>query len=273
MTAGAAASLVKGLVAPQVFDLLFAVLSVSLWLLYHAWYYSWHLWIGQGNGGGARLHQHAGGYHRLDQTGQSARHLFTLAVLSTGSDQDFNLAVQAMRNPITAASILGTGTTVGVTTLMGIIVDQQKMAVVRQWSRHDPLTGGSRCGAYRGSACSAPSPGSIIAPEAKVGIAVGALFMSFFALAQALRLFVHYPFLVRASAHCRHTGVQAEGDAEGDCLAGEAIRTCLRGQTFFSLGLRFLYAFIPLTMWVLGGTWLLLGAVVEVSLLYVLDQL
>ncbi len=41
---------------------------------------------------------------------------------------------------------------------------------------------------------------------------------------QALRLFVHYPFLVRASAHCHHTGVQAEGDAEGDCLAGEAIR-------------------------------------------------
>lgn len=29
----------------------------------------------------------------------------------------------------------------------------------------------------------------------------------------------------------------------------------------------------PQTMWVLGGTWLLLGAVVEVSLLYVLDQL
>ena len=35
------------------------------------------------------------------------------AVLSTGSDQDFNLAVQMMRNPITAASILGTGASVG----------------------------------------------------------------------------------------------------------------------------------------------------------------
>lgn len=215
-------------------------------MLYHAWYYSWHLWIGQGNGSGPHLQQHAGGYHRLDQTGQSARHLFTLvraadcdagwpqkqtsqhlisadistqsqattqldclafpsckAVLSTGSDQDLNLAVQAMRwvtergrlshpfhlqhyaakgllsiwnclalpcrNPITAASILGTGTTVGcvaggrtaarsrqnskkqrtsgasisataawipacsVTTLMGIIVDKQKMEVVHQW--------------------------------------------------------------------------------------------------------------------------------------------
>jgi hypothetical protein len=35
------------------------------------------------------------------------------AVLASGSDQDFNLAVQTMRNPITAASILGTGASVG----------------------------------------------------------------------------------------------------------------------------------------------------------------
>lgn len=35
-------------------------------------------------------------------------------------------------------------------------------------------------------------------------------------------------------------------DPQGDRLAGEALKTCLRGQTFFSLGLRFLYLFIPL---------------------------
>ena len=76
---------------------------------------------------------------------------------------------------------------------------------------------------------------------------------------QALRLFVHYPFLVRASLYCRASGglEPAASDSAGgallepaadggDCLAGEAVKTCLRGQTFFSLGLRFLYAFIPL---------------------------
>lgn len=47
-------------------------------LSYHCWYYSWHLWIGQGNGSGVHLYRHTGGYHRLDQTGQSARQLFTL---------------------------------------------------------------------------------------------------------------------------------------------------------------------------------------------------
>lgn len=139
---------------------------------------------------------------------------------------------------------------------------------------------------------------------------------------------MHYPFLVRASLYCRASGdlEPAASDSAGgallepaadggDCLAGEAVKTCLRGQTFFSLGLRFLYAFIPLVsrahvgwpghgaaagtgearlqwppqaavvsgqsavlppaqvMWCQGGTWLLLGTLVEVTLLYVLDQL
>ena len=48
--------------------------------------------------------------------------------------------------------------------------------------------------------------------------------------------------MVRASQHCRR---RTPGPG-GDCLGGEAVRACLRGQTFFSLGLRFLYLFIPL---------------------------
>ena len=63
---------------------------------------------------------------------------------------------------------------------------------------------------------------------------------------QALRLFVHYPFLVRAAHHCRASGAQQASDESGDWLANEALKTCLRGQTFFSVGLRGLYAFIPL---------------------------
>ena len=63
---------------------------------------------------------------------------------------------------------------------------------------------------------------------------------------QALRLFVHYPFLVRAAHHCRATGTQQDSNESGDWLANEALKTCLRGQTFFSVGLRGLYAFIPL---------------------------
>lgn len=62
---------------------------------------------------------------------------------------------------------------------------------------------------------------------------------------QALRLFVHYPFLVRAALYCRAAGVEGEAGR----LGSDALGACLRGQTFFSLGLRFLYAFIPLVAW------------------------
>lgn len=137
-----ALGLARGLATPQVLDLLFAFLSFGLFALYHAWYYSWHLWLGasdawaplEGRGQGAR----AALRRRVDLTGQNARHLFTLvpgslaggqavgpswwaangasrglaskqrpwrrrpapalqAVLSTGTDADYNLAVQTMR--------------------------------------------------------------------------------------------------------------------------------------------------------------------------------
>ena len=38
-----AAALLLRLATPQALDLLFAVLSLALFVLYHAWYYSWHL--------------------------------------------------------------------------------------------------------------------------------------------------------------------------------------------------------------------------------------
>ena len=119
---------------------------------------------------------------------------------------------------------------------------------------------------------------------------------------QALRLFVHYPFLVRAAHHGRASGAQQASDESGDWLANEALKTCLRGQTFFSVGLRGLYAFIPLVglrvgnqskllclrclavltliptlhsaqvMWTMGGTFLLVGTFVQVVVLYHMDQ-
>ena len=72
---------------------------------------------------------------------------------------------------------------------------------------------------------------------------------------QALRLFVHYPFLVRAAHYSRATegGQQGSNDG-GDWLGNETLKACLRGQTFFSVGLRGLYAFIPLV-----GGWVLVG--------------
>lgn len=76
-------SLAGRLCRPQVLDLLFACLSFSLFLFYHVWYYSWHLWPGgvrAGTWAPAAAHPpHPPGMrHRVDLTGQHARRLFTL---------------------------------------------------------------------------------------------------------------------------------------------------------------------------------------------------
>lgn len=51
---------------PQALDMAFAMISLTLFVSYHVWYYSWHLWPMNG-----------GVYRRIDMTGQTARTLFT----------------------------------------------------------------------------------------------------------------------------------------------------------------------------------------------------
>jgi len=63
------------LTTPQALDLAFLLLSLALFGLYHAWYYSWHLWPSSG---------WASPYHRLDMTGQTARRLFVEVGAASG---------------------------------------------------------------------------------------------------------------------------------------------------------------------------------------------
>ena len=84
--------------SPEALDLSVAILSLALFAGYHAWYYSWHLWVpgepleaalwpsdeggGGGGGGGGDAYTRlalppVSARHRMDQTGQTARRLFT----------------------------------------------------------------------------------------------------------------------------------------------------------------------------------------------------
>lgn len=68
------------------------------------------------------------------------------------------------------------------------------MQKIRRMSQVDPLTGGS----------------GIIPPEAKMASAAGVLLLVFFALAQSLRCFVHFGFMLKASAYCTNHDRQAD---------------------------------------------------------------
>lgn len=169
------------------------------------------------------------GYQRLDEAGQHAREVFVQAVVESGTDADANLAVQVARNPITAASILATGSSLGATTLVNVLLDEGKLARIRALSQRDPLTGAS----------------SLVEPEVKMAAALAVLLLSFFALAQSLRLLVHFAFFARAAAAVRHLPELVGGGQDVAAMARNAVTCCLRGQTYFSVGLRCMYGFIP----------------------------
>ncbi len=63
--------------------------------------------------------------------------------------------------------------------------------------------------------------------------------------ALAFRLFVHFSFFSKAVAYCRaHPGVYPPESYSH--LYDETVKISLRAQSFFSVGLRALYLFIPL---------------------------
>jgi uncharacterized membrane protein len=130
------------------------------------------------------------------------------------------------------------------------------MKHLRALGAADPLTGSS----------------TLFSPEAKLSCAVGMLFLSFFSLAQSLRLFIHFSFFIRAARFCAdHPNYYGENTTEN--MFNDSCKTCLRAQTFMSLGFRFLYCWIPLIFWLLGGTFLVSATVVTTIALYDLDQI
>jgi len=235
----------------RAWDLLLLIASILTLALYHIWYYSWRF---SNSAEPSR-------YHRVDLTGRKAREIFVRSI-TVSSDVDGNadaactIAVQAARNPITAVSILATGTTVGATTLVGILLDSEKMNQVHALGAADPLTGTS----------------TLFSPEAKLACAIGMLFLSFFSLAQSLRLYIHFSFFIRAARFCAdHPDYYGEYTTES--MVADSCRCCLRAQTFMSLGFRFLYCWIPLIFWLLGGTFLFFATVLTTIALYNLDHI
>jgi hypothetical protein len=240
-------------------DSILVLSAFLLFTLYHVWYYSWRWNLGLFS---ALLARFNAGYHRLDATGQHSRTIFVASVLNDAAagtpNADMNLVVQATRNPITAASILGTGNTVVATTLINLLLDSTKMDKIRAISAADPLTGDH----------------NLMSPEASLILAVIVLLLGFFALMQSLRLFCHVGYLARAAAFAircpTHPSLQG-----CDALELEtSLNSCLlRAQTFFSIGLRCLYGFLPCVLGVFGGTAFFLSTLLLVLLLFFLDHI
>ena len=88
-----------------------------------------------------------------------------------------------------------------------------------------------------------------------------AFFFAFFNFTLAVRYYNHVGFMINVSA---------ESDVK---LGHEAVsKTLNRGAMHYHYGMRAYYISIPLVLWLLGPTWLLLGSVVVTFVLQRLDR-
>jgi hypothetical protein len=116
--------------------------------------------------------------------------------------------------------------------LIKVRTDPAAVQATRKSSRSDPISG-----------CAAAA-----APEVDVGAGAGARLAPFFSFAQALRLQLHFHRFVAAAKHAADAPGEYDHAAVVEMRRG-ATASLLRGQAFFSLGLRLLHALLPLLFW------------------------
>ncbi len=88
-----------------------------------------------------------------------------------------------------------------------------------------------------------------------------AFFFAFFNFTLAVRYYNHVGFMINVPA-----------DTDSKAVNQTVIKILNRGAAHYHLGMRAYYISIPLTLWLLGPTWLLLGSLILTTVLFRLDQ-
>lgn len=96
---------------------------------------------------------------------------------------------------------------------------------------------------------------------AKLLILAIAFFFAFFNFTLAVRYYNHVGFMINVPA-----------DNDNTATTRTVIKILNRGALHYHLGMRAYYIAIPLTLWLLGPTWLLLGSLILTFALYRLDR-
>lgn len=92
-----------------------------------------------------------------------------------------------------------------------------------------------------------------------------AFFFAFFNFTLAVRYYNHVGFMINVPA-------ESDGQTASQIAGQIAIKILNRGAMHYHLGMRAYYIAIPLTLWLLGPTWLVLGSLVLTFALYRLDR-
>lgn len=177
-------------------------------------------------------------------TGRAAR---TLWSFGCAEDKNALLGVQTIRNAIMACTAVTTLSSVLATLTISTILDAAKMERADQLELADPLTGGGK---------------TDVSASIKLAVSSLPLFICFVWSAHSIRIYVHLGFYLKA------VGSDTSGRY---CTKKGAVELAIKAGVSFSVALRALYAFIPLGMWLLGPTALLVTTIVLTLTLWRLD--
>ncbi|RMZ52511.1 hypothetical protein APUTEX25_003654 [Auxenochlorella protothecoides] len=156
-------------------------------------------------------------------------------------------AIQGLRNGSLGATILGTAAAQLASRTLAIMTNPEQLQQVAMFGNDDPITGDGK---------------SIASPQFKLALALGTLLLSVMCLAQFVRFSLHLMFVIQ---------VVAGNPIKYSHLLKLTRVFIKRSSMYFSLGLRFLFLFLPAIMWILGVTALLITTVIEVGIMLAMD--
>lgn len=171
----------------------------------------------------------------------------TPAVMMNDGKEGIN-AVQTMRNMIITVSLLAAAEVTLVAQLLNILTDAARIQQLEVFGEADPISGGS----------------FIMSPQVKVSLALGSLFASFLVFAQCVRIAVYLGYLIR---------VVPSNPSINLPLKDDTVILMQRASLYFTIGLRLLYMFVPLSFYMTLGTLaLLITTLVLLVALFLLDE-
>lgn len=157
------------------------------------------------------------------------------------------VAAQSIRNMVLGTSILAAAMTLLAGQMIAILTNASSLQQITSYGGDDPIAGED----------------SFMAPQTKIGLTLGVLFLALLSFAQCIRLAVHLTFLLRAAS--------TDDSQRSRRFYVLAFAINKRASLFFSVGLRFSYAAFVFFFLVLGITTFLVATLVEITALLIMD--
>lgn len=219
----------------EIWDIVTFVLCVAAFLAYHVWYFL------------LRGTKYLPGSESINLWTASlkSRGLWAHVMMSDG--REGLTAVHTIRNMIISVSLLAAAEAALIAELINLLTDPVRLARIEEFAESDPISNGD----------------SFMSASTKVALALGDVFLSFLIFAQCVRIGVHLGFMFRVVPEHLNTSIP---------LRDATIVLTQRVSLYFALGLRFLYAFVPLAFYMtLGSIALVISTGILLFALLLLD--